>query len=262
MALLATSPRIALDRVYPYENRYLAYLCRLVGYVDVPFKHSDQWNMQQLLEGADTRIGPFPFTPTSIDASDFAARAITHLWFAFSESLATLEGLSYRYYAEKTWGNNLELLAGAGLKPRLINLVRDPRDVAASIRAFDRKRGYYGFGRQAGQSEADYLGQLVKAMGKALAQMQLRAEHHDHFWLRYEDLIADRGSVVARLSGWLDLELEAGTPSLHSSVYRRHSTTPNPEASIGRWREDLSPVEAAYIRKALGRQMRWLGYDD
>lgn len=260
MTILATSTAIAVDRVYPYENRYLTYLCRLVEHLDQPFTQDAEWSMQQLLKGPDTQIGPIPFSPLSIEPSDLAIRVTRHLWMAFSESLATRGHEPYRYYAEKTWADNLELLARAGIKSKLINLVRDPRDVAASIRAFDQKRGYYGFGRKADQSDDDYFATLVNGMREKLKGMHARAERHDHLWVRYEDMITNRSDVIKQLSSWLDLELQLDAGAPKGRDYSRHATTSSPAESVGRWQRDLSGSEAAYIEKHLADEMHRLGY--
>lgn len=260
MTILATSKAIAIDRVYPYENRYLTYLCRLVEHIDGPYKKDAAWNMHQLLVGSKNQIGPIPFSPLSVDPSDLATRATRHMWTAFSESLAACAREPYRYYAEKTCDDNLELLAKAEIELKLINLIRDPRDSVASIRAFDKKRGYYGFGRNADQSDNDYLATLVERMRATLKRMRLRAEHHDHIWVRYEDMIKDRPSVIERLSAWLDLELQLDAGAPKGKIYRQHATTTSPVESVGRWQRDLSPSEATYIEKHLASEMHHLGY--
>src|SRR5207248_591243 len=66
MAILSTSPGIAFDRVYPYESRYVTYLCRFAGQVWGTDTAPQDWNMTQLLEGAPYVIGPLPFTPLSV----------------------------------------------------------------------------------------------------------------------------------------------------------------------------------------------------
>jgi len=166
------------------------------------------------------------------------------------------------YYAEKTWADDLELLGRAGVEPRLINLVRDPRDVAASVRAFDEKRGHFGFGRLHDQTDAEFLAVLVGRMKQGLERMHRRAIRHDHAWVRYEDLVRDPDRVALRLSTWLGVELSADGGAPRGRDYRRHSTTKSQAASIGRWRKDLSSSDIAIIEMGLGGEMLRLGYSD
>ena len=50
-----------------------------------------------------------------------------------------------------------DLVLDAGIPVRAIDLVRDPRDIFTSILDFDERRGFFGFGRQPGQSDLDYV---------------------------------------------------------------------------------------------------------
>lgn len=260
MKVLGSSPAIAFDRVYPYEHRYITYLCRLVEQVSGRSTAPPQWSMAELLEGSPYHIGPLPFSPRSVQLNDFTARLTLHLWAAFSESVVSQARNGQRYYAEKAWGDSVEMLTSGGIRVRLVNLVRDPRDVVASIRAFDKKRGYYGFGRQRGQSDAEYFATLVERMVHSLDRMHRRARRHDHLWIRYEDLVRDRALATDRLSRWLgvDLQAEAGEP--RGREYHRHSTTQDPADSVGRWHDALTSDEVSQIDRALGESMRRFGY--
>lgn len=55
-------------------------------------------------------------------------------------------------------------MVAPGIPLRSIHLIRDPRDVVASIGSFDDKRGFYGFGRHEGEPEESYLRRLIASM--------------------------------------------------------------------------------------------------
>jgi hypothetical protein len=260
MKILGSSPAIAFDRAYPYENRYLTYLCRFLDQVDGRLPAPPEWSMMALLRGSPYEIGPLPFSPTALDPQDLVTRLTWHVWAALSESFLARSG-EYRYYAEKTPGEPAETVARAGIAIKLINLVRDPRDVVASIRAFDQKRGFFGFGRTPGQTEAEYLRVLASDMRRNLDRMQERARRHDHFWVRYEDLVTAPETVVDPLADWLDVRLRADVVHVRDEEYERHTTTPSPDESVGRWRQRLSAEEAAHLEDALSDHMARLGYE-
>ncbi len=70
--------------------------------------------------------------------------------------------------------------------------------------------------------------------------------------LRYEELATDLETTAQNLSGRLGVELfvaDVGRPS-------EHVTTPSAAASVGRWRNDLSEIEAAVLAPIAQR----LGY--
>jgi hypothetical protein len=257
MGLLGTSPEIVFDRVHPYENRYLTYLSRLVEHLADPVGAEERWDNGVLLEGDRHLIGSIPFT-TEIVRRVPLQRAVTrHLWAAFSESVPRPRGIE-RYYAEKNLGPGLQLLTAAGIDCRVINLVRDPRDVVVSIRAFDAKRGTYGFGRVAGQSEQDYLRWIVDVMARNLSEMKTRP---DAMWIRYEDLVADLSAVADRLASWLGVALTPEPAARRARDYGRHVTTPDAESSVGRWKAELPKSDVDYINCGLRGQMLELGYE-
>jgi Sulfotransferase family len=256
MSLLGTSPEVVFDRVHPYENRYLTYLSRLVEHLADPVGASDRWNNGVLIEGDRHLIGSIPFTTEIVQRARLQRSATRHLWAAFSESVPRPRGVE-RYYAEKNLGPGLDLLTAAGIQCRVINLVRDPRDVVASIRAFDAKRGTYGFGRSPGQSELDYLGWLVRVMARNLADMTAR---EGAMWIRYEDLVSDLPTVTAELSQWLGIDLQPAQALRRARDYGRHVTVQDPLDSVGRWRSDLSAQDLECIDQGLRRQMLDLGY--
>lgn len=261
MKILASSPAVAVDRVYPYENRYLPYLCRLVEHVDGDSGGPPDWTVTGMLSGDRYRIGPIPFAPLSLDSSELAVRLTRHVWAAFVESATSAAEVPPMYYAEKTVGRTVEILARAEIPLKLINLVRDPRDVVCSIRNFDEKRGYYGFGRREGQSDDEYLAELVNMMKRSLDRMHQRAERHTHMWVRYEDIIQSPDEVGLRLSEWLGVELDVASATVADDEYRAHATAADPDDSVGRWRRELPPTDVAYMTEHLGAEMSRLGYE-
>lgn len=264
MMTLLDHPQVAFDRVHPYEHRYLAYLTHLLTLVGEPYQASELWDNNLMLEGDPTKFGPIPFPTLLVDRQDLRIRLVRHAWAAFSESVDGFAGRPSRYYAEKTWGTALQLFKEAGIRAKVVNLVRDPRDIVASIRAMDARRGYHGFGRTADMSEESYLGFVLAAMGTQLLSMrQLQLDGaHDCLLIRYEDIVGDPAAVTARLSGFLDLDLAADQGVLSGPGFDRHATSPSASQSIGRWRAQLSETDVATIRARLGDEMDRYGYLD
>src|SRR5262245_24322281 len=134
MALLGTDPRVAFDRVYPYENRYLTWLAKVAHVVGRPV-NSEVFIAEQLFELADDRLGPMPRSmeqPASLMPS--ATTWTTGLCSMFTEHVRKRDP-SATYYAEKApfW---LAALLRQSMPVRVVNLVRDPRDVFLSARKF------------------------------------------------------------------------------------------------------------------------------
>ena len=261
MMKLLDVPEIAFDRIYPFENRYFGYLAHLVTPMSASFDPEGPWTTSEMLRGDPTRYGPIPFHASLLDPADLRVRSIRHLWQALSESLAGYSRTPLRYYAESALGNLLRLLAEAGITAKVINLVRDPREVVASIRAADEKRGFFGFGRTDDMSEDDYLAFIVATMRRGLGDMSTAEAAHDCRLVRYEDIGRDPERVTRDLGSRLDVEFGADRSVLAGPIFDRHAASPSAEQSIGKWRVRLDERDATEITRALGASMQRFGYE-
>lgn len=256
MALLATDPRIAFDRQYPFENRHLTYLvkfCLLTGRPG-PSLHVDS---VQLTDYYDDRFGSVPWgaaEPVERVLMPSSSECFHALWQAFSES-ARVTNDRFTHYAEKVpdW---LPAVIRDGVPCRTINLVRDPRDVFLSARDFVRVRGAVGFGIGDGSSEMDAARHTAHRWLSFAENARADRTRPDAITLRYEDLVQEPKPSAARLSTFLGLRLmPAEAPSEYLDSHR---TSDDVSMSVGRWRrEPLSDV----VRSCLETQLRDLMVD-
>lgn len=269
MQLLATSSAIAFDRVYPFEDRVLSHLLHLAApLADRQPTAAGRWWMEDAdrlwwMDPAALRFSPqgdpLPFPSLDVDRAELHRRAVRQLWQAYSDTARATHGAQLRFYAEK-YGMYAEDVTAAGVSVRWLDLVRDPRDVWVSVRAFDTARGFYGFGRREAQSEADFLASYVANVARRLDVMLADDPEHGSLLMRYEDLVTDLPSAAARIAGWLGVTLDPGSVVAGREGFRHHMTSPSPEASLGRWRTDLSQPEASVISRGLGDRLTRLGY--
>lgn len=262
MKLLGTAPEVAFDRVHPFEHSYLTYLVRLTGQLAGTPPERD--GMLDLLYHSGPAVGPLPFpAPRGLDTPRLAADTLAGAWRGFSAS--PHHGPRARLYAEKYWGDPAAVIA-AGLDPVLVDLVRDPRDVVASIRAFNAKTGQPRFGRADCADDAEHLRRLVLGMRLRLAEFAAPAAAAGaaapaaRLQLRYEDLVSDLPGVARRLSDLLGVALEPAAAQSATAETAGHVTSADPAGSVGRWRQDLAPEEVALVERRLGAHMDRLGY--
>jgi hypothetical protein len=255
MQLLGTTPEVVFDQRYPAEYRWLSYFERMSAQMTVPFDGRRDLGVTAFFFGPQPAWGPVPFESELVDVASLGGPLLRGLWSAWSSEVRERQP-GARYYAEKLAGPIGPLLEG-GLDLRVIDLLRDPRDVLASIRAFTAATGVDGFGREPGLDEAAYVQRFIDRYGSQLAAMQAVPAGVDRLQLRYEDLVADLDAVAGRLGSWLGVRLDAG--AVEADV--DHMTSPSPAASVGRWREDLDPSEARRIADALGPALAGFGYD-
>lgn len=145
---------------------------------------------------------------------------------------------------------------------REVILVRDLRDVVCSIFATSEKRGVQELPPDRGRYVAEQLKARVEASVVALAARGDRAR-----LVRYEDLMLRSEETLTGLLGYLGVDASAGTlagmlehASKRLPAMDRHRTTPDPVASIGRWKRDLSPELQSVCEAALGPALEAFGY--
>src|SRR5262249_38190405 len=121
------------------------------------------------------------------------------------------------------------------------------RDVICSAVAFDAKRGRRSFGREILADDLGFVNQLHMDLGRLVRSWQRRFD--TALLVRYEKLVAAPEVTLPRslepldaaATSAVDSEIlgaaNATTPELDA-----HRTTPDPAASIGRWRTDLAAV--------------------
>jgi Sulfotransferase family len=268
LQLLATSDEVVVDRVYPFENAYLAFFIHFVEQLGMPYDAARNWNIHALVADIDAEAsikgGPLPFEPISVDRQELRRRAMRKLWEAFSEAAVIRTGGTgrVRFYAEKLIvGVDVRSVMEAHIPVVLIDLVRDPRDVFASIQAFNQARGFPSFGRLAGHSDAEYLDVFVAAEKAQLIGLHRPYHGVTPILVRYEDMVADLGGIATRLGSEIGLSLDHTVVESGRDAFRHHMTSDGGPGSVGRWRHDLSPREIAKIEKELGADMARLGYN-
>ncbi|MGN6367615.1 MAG: sulfotransferase [Phycisphaerae bacterium] len=148
-------------------------------------------------------------------------------------------------------------------KAKEIVLVRDPRDVICSALSFNKKRGYQSFGREAVQTDEEYV-RWFKGSVQALANLLDSPVRPVHL-LRYEELIRSPREGLRALFGVLGLDASDATidhilQEKSEEVLKDHRTTASPAESIGRWETDFTPGMKAAAREALDPLLVRLGY--
>jgi Sulfotransferase family len=174
-----------------------------------------------------------------------------------------------RYFLEKFLLEPvvLDLLSELYEATREIILVRDFRDVASSVLAFNRKRGFQAFGREHVDSDAEYI--RTVALRQALGVEQRWEERKDRAHLiRYEDLLSEPEETSARAFEFVgvDSSAEAVKATLEKArndapSMDHHRTAADPGATIGRWRQDLSEELIEACADSLDPVLASFGYE-
>jgi hypothetical protein len=168
-----------------------------------------------------------------------------------------------RFFAEKLVPNFVpDVIWELYPESRELILVRDFRDLVASIFAYNEKRGFAGFGRDSADSDLHYVLTTERRSVAALARSWKRRSGMAHL-VRYEDLVTRPRETVEALAGYAGLEGNHEAmlaPLLPTREMEAHRTSASAERSIGRWREDLSPALQEACLEAFGEALDAFGY--
>ncbi len=255
MQLLASAPELVCDRRYPVgEYRYLSYCVRVAGQMGTPFDPERDVGLTEMLFGPSDRTGPLPWEAEALSVEALGPRALRALWEACSAGFRE-RGPSSRWYAEKL-ACPVEPIVAAEIPLRVVDVVRDPRDVVASMIAFGERSGSWGFGRTPGETDDEWIAGLIRTFATRIDRML--APGAGSTLLRYEDFAVDLHGPADLLGRMLDVHLDAD--AARAQRPGNHVTTSSAEESIGRWRRDLAPDLADAIWSSLGPRLEALGY--
>ena len=217
MKVLATHPEITAFRPFEYEPRAATYWLGVMTTLTDPISYRRQLNPTGNIDGA-WWVGNEPPLPRRLrdarltqwldgDAvSQIAAFCQSRIDAVYQEVAAGSGSSSPRFFAEKYRPDRIpatmvELYARA----REVILVRDFRDMVASMFAYNDKRGREGFRRDRFDDDAQYVVKQVKDSVAALAQAWNTRRGTAHL-IRYEDLVLDPEATIASLLRYLGLD--------------------------------------------------------
>jgi Sulfotransferase family len=184
-------------------------------------------------------------------------------------------GRSRMLLKEPHGSEGTDLLSSALPQSRMLLLVRDGRDVLDSELDSIAPGAWSSYAISTEALDADERNQLIEAQAmrwvlRSRVSQQAFGRHDEslRLMLRYEDLLADTETHVARIVDWLGLPRPANLSEVVAatqfSALPADRTGPGQfarAASPGLWRERFTAEEQAMLAKIMGEQLAILGYD-
>lgn len=250
MRLVAAHPTIVAHMAYPLELRAFAFAL-----------HPDDEGLQK---GAAHYRDLAPFSEADRGEIDSGRAPTRESVRDLYRRMASNQDKPAPRYATEKYPPRLDLAAAREKEPglRAMFLVRDPRDVLSSARAFDEKRGYRGFVEREGDTDEVVVERYAGLYERLL---DLHRAMSDGLLVRYEDLIARPASEAGRIFAWLGLEASDEVTGLATAAATakkpgRHLTAASVPETVGRWREALSPKLAERMSERMAAELAAFGY--
>ncbi len=278
MGLLSRHPAIAVHRLFPYETRLAGYWMHTIKVLaespDLEGPSQPSRVLDDPFRVATSPFGALPYTSGNASASwlqcdfvdnlaRFAQQTIDeHYDRLFDAAAATHQ----RYFAEKCLPNHVpRLFREIYPEAREVFLLRDFRDMADSIQALNRRRGFKAFGEEGAHSQRQFLDGLragARALVEAIEERQQSA-----LVIRYEDLVRRPEAELRRLLSYLELgpddrliEQLVAAATHPSELQTQHRTSDSSDASVGRWRRNESAEQRALVQEAFDGLLQRAGY--
>ena len=248
MRALAAHPQIIAFSQYPLELRVWTHVAH----------RGDASLVSGLLAHEDRLAWPQGVLSRLRSVGHLTARDAMQIY----DDLAEEAGKTSPHLAAEKYPPRLDLQEALRVVPRAraVLLVRDPRDVIASARRFDAKRGYRGFLERDGDGDDV----LLEKYGDAYARLAQWRRALGAPLVRYEDLVAEPDRTLDALFEALGLDHGAAIVEAARGGWdvkaRRHRTASSAEESVGSWRGAVSDDFAGRLMDLTGAHLRDLGY--
>lgn len=282
MQMLAAHPAVVAYNRPPFEARGGKYWAHLLRTLAAPADATRRVGAPMEFHQEPGAVSGNPFYSAEFDAwpqveawsggayiaelAAFCQRSIDG-WYLATAAAQQQDQAPLRFFAEKHFPDDYprrlrELYPAA----QELFLVRDFRDMVASMLAYNARKGYGDFGRERAGSEAEWLAELRR--GLSALHDAWRERGAPATLVRYEALVREPERALPPLLQALGL---AHSPQIVAGMIaaaapdapdlRGHGTTTSPDASIGRWRSDLSPALRAAVAREFGDLLVSFGYD-
>jgi Sulfotransferase family len=251
MNLLATDPRVAFDREYPFENRHLSYYAKLASILENRLP-DERFTQDHLFPFEESIFGPRPWNGHNRSAH---VDWLKILWGVFSSQMEKSNPAA-AFYAEKApyW---LPATARRIVPCSTVYLFRDPRDIYLSSNAFIQARNYYSFGRSPFDTDLDHARNIAFHFCAFFENFSSDRQRTDCLLLRYEDFVVRPEELI----GWLQ---KSGLDPHRDGAFEYfdiHRTSSDLTHSVGRWHREGVPARVnEFYGRHLRRELQTLGY--
>jgi hypothetical protein len=262
---LAAHPELLARSFFPYEARPSQFLFTWASTGRPP-------GILDAVTDPTNGVSYIPCQPNDADSrqwfqeheATFPRKRAVDIADAYYEWAAKVQGKpNAKWYIEKSISfATIPRMHQWGWPLCCILLLRDPRDIFLSVKAFNRKRGFRSFGEDTLDDTALFASFIHFFLGarKTIAQRRI-----PHIEVRYESIMENQGAEFARVAQFLEvdstqdgLDLMLRKEIADSESVRAHRTA-SQGSSVRRWQAEASPQQNELFA-VFQHQLAELGY--
>ena len=281
MRMISAHPQVIVYDRPPYEIRGSKYWMHALRVLGTPVDARSQIGAAMQFHEDPRAAGGNPFYSSGFAAAQeveawSASSYLTDLvsfcqqsiddWYLATAAAQKQPIAPLVFFAEKHFPDLFpRLLRDLYPGARELFLVRDFRDMIASMLAYNAKKGSGDFGRDRVDSDEAWLAYLHQNFAVLHTAWQQRGEPGS--LIRYEDLVREPGVALTGLLNRLGLDASPATvadllAAAEAPELKGHGSSQSPAASIGRWREDLSPEMQDMLARTFRELLQGFGYGE
>lgn len=234
----------------------------------------------QIYSGPESSL----FLPKQVDEQDLSFKfgitasqiqSIKRKSFSHAQFIDLFQALVLRQNGKTVWADKtarnahcLPYIKTHFPGSKIIHVVRDPRDVVASLRTHKKRKLEDGEIRSTGYIMP--LSLCVDRWAKAIEDVLPFRRRSDYHEVRYEDIVFNTEDTTKKVCAFLGLPFEekmldfhtirGGTRDYHKFPQNIEATNPISAASVGRYKTVLTQTQIKCVEESLGPLAQAFGY--
>jgi len=270
MKSIASHPSVVTDDCYPYETFIANHIAKLYGVLLEEQDHSKYPKY-----GAPAKlIGPFPdyvrgrgtIFDESLEESlnTVIPNSCREIIYCIYRSIARMQHKHPTHFVEKIGAHQVWQYRKLFRELHQIVLVRDFREVLASIKRFNKRRGYKSFGAECYVSYEEYIESSFQRQVLALVK-HIDGENGKKLVIRYEDFVAEPAGTLRSIFNFCnvspvsDEEINEFIVATGQDIDPIHRTSGG-EGLATSWETTLTDREQQLCLGAVGPALKRFGY--
>lgn len=274
MNMISAHPNIGVNNHFN-ESNIASYYLNHIRYMYPTIQKNNfgegKANLENIATIQKNNFMEFPFISDDNWYSDlYPKKLVSFVKGTIDDYYLNASGGSINYFIEKgvVHDPSLTLMDQLYANSKYIFLVRDFRDMYASILNFNKKRGFRAFGMESYEKDEDYIIALGNYCNNSFIDAY-ESIKDKAILIKYEDLVINKKETLKVIFEYLGVESSYSIideiiekTSGKSKDEQTHMTTVNVSKSIGKYQDTLDNATIKLLNKSFDKSLKYFGYEE